>query len=143
MTKLTFDVKIPKNLVPKITKETKKTVTQAVRTIAQDLARTASETAPHLTGDLEDAYAVEYQFSGSKIMATIEFAVFKDGFNYAVAMHEWTYELGAGSSAKSGGTGMSGKSYVVGRKFLTRVHEGESVRYTKYVGEQILKQLGV
>jgi Holliday junction resolvasome RuvABC endonuclease subunit len=143
MARLRFDVRVERNLVPRISSDLRSTVRSSVRKIAQDLARTASESAPHLTGDLEDSYAIEYQFSNDKLTATVEFAVFKGGFNYAIAMHEWTYNLGAGSQAKAGGTGMSGTSYAVGRKFLTRVLEGESEAYTEYIAEQIRSVLGV
>jgi hypothetical protein len=142
MARLKYDVKIAKNLVPKVTRDVEATVRKSVRTIAQDLARTSSESAPHLTGDLEDSYTVSYSNAGGKIVATVEFAVFKGGFNYAIAMHEWTYNLGEGSQAKAGGIGMSGKSYVVGRKFLTRVLEGESDAYVQYIEEQIRQILG-
>jgi hypothetical protein len=137
MTNIHFDVRIGKNLAKRFSTDTKNTVKKSVRNIAQDLARTASESAPHLTGDLEDSFAIEYSFSGDKMTATVEFAVFKGGFNYAIAMHEWTYKLGEGSQAKGGGTGMSGTSYTVGRKFLTRVLEGESEAYRDYIAEQI------
>lgn len=142
MANLKVDVRIKKNLIPKISNETKSAVRKSIKTIAQDLARTASETAPHLTGDLEDSYSIAYQFSSDLMSATVEFSVFKGGFNYAIAMHEWTYKLGAGSRAKGGGTGMSGKSYAVGRKFLTRVLEGEADAYKDYIAEQIKQQLG-
>jgi hypothetical protein len=142
MAQINVDVKLSKNLVSKITKSTKSTVRQSVKTIAQDLARASSETAPHLTGDLEDSYSIKYSFGVNHLSATVEFAVFKGGFNYAIAMHEWSYKLGEGSKAKGGGTGMSGATYKVGRKYLTRVLEGESDAYRKYIGEQIKKQLG-
>jgi hypothetical protein len=143
MANLKFDFKVSKNLIPKITKDTKDIVKKSIKTIAQDLARTASESAPHLTGDLEDSYAIAYSLSGDNCFATVEFAVFKGGFNYAIAMHEWTYKLGEGSQAKGGGTGMSGTTYAVGNKFLTRVLEGEAEAYKDYIGEQIRRQLGV
>jgi hypothetical protein len=143
MTRITFDIKIGKNLIPQVTADTKRSITQSIRTIAQDVARTSSETAPHKTGDLEDSYTVEYQMRGDQITATVEYAVYKDGFNYAIAMHEWTYNLGEGSLAKAGGTGMSGTHYPVGNKFLTRVLEGEAETYRNYIWDKIKAQLGV
>ncbi|UKL30009.1 hypothetical protein [Bacillus phage PK2] len=137
MTNIRFDVRISKNLVKRFSTSARNSVSRSVKTIAQDLARTASESAPHLTGDLEDSYAIEYSLSGNKMTATVEFAVFKGGFNYAIAMHEWTYNLGAGSQAKGGGTGMSGTTYAVGRKFLSRVLEGEGQAYADYISEQL------
>ncbi|MEH7116907.1 hypothetical protein V7128_05695 [Neobacillus vireti] len=142
MTRLRFDIRIERNLIPQVSRNTKNVVKKSVRTIAQDLARTASGAAPHLTGDLESSWSIEYQLSADRMTATVEFAVFKGGFNYAIAMHEWTYNLGEGSRAKAGGTGMSGRSYAVGRKFLTRVLEGEAEAYKDYIAEQIRQQLG-
>lgn len=141
MTRLHFDVRVVRNLVPNITKETKKAVKDSIKTVAQDIARTASETAPHKTGDLEDSYAIDYSFSGDVMEATVEFSVMNGSFNYAIAMHEWTYNLGAGSLAKSGGTGMSGTSYAVGRKYLERVFNGETQAYTDYISRKIMDSL--
>ena len=140
MPSLTFKVKVPKNMTPQVQRSVKSAVRNSIRTIGQDIARTASESAPHLTGDLEASYAVNYS-SGSVIKATVEFSVFKDGFNYAMAMHEWTYKLGEGSRAKGGGTGMSGKSYPVGRKYLTRVLEGEEQAYIDYIKQKVSEAL--
>jgi hypothetical protein len=142
MARLRFDVRVQRNLVSNVTSEMRSVVRSSIRTIAQDLARTASETAPHLTGDLEDSYAIEYSLSGDNMFATVEFAVFKGNFNYAIAMHEWTYNLGEGSQRKAGGTGMSGASYAVGRKFLTRVLEGEAETYKEYIAQKIREGLG-
>lgn len=143
MVRLKFQVEIPKNLTPKMSSTIKNTAQKSVRTVAQDLARTASETTPHLTGDLSGSYAIGYKMSGETKEATVEFSAYNKGFNYAVAMHEWTYKLGEGSRAKGGGTGMSGKTYAVGRKFLTRVFEGESKAYKEYIQQQIKSSLGV
>jgi hypothetical protein len=134
---LRINVRIDKNLISRFSSDAQKSVKKSVKVIAQDLARTASESAPHLTGDLEDSYSIAYSLSGDKLSATVEFAVFKGGFNYAIAMHEWTYKLGKGSQAKGGGTGMSGTSYAVGRKFLTRVLDGEAQAYADYISAQL------
>lgn len=135
--KIKYDMKVSKSLIRKYGNEAKKAVKDSVRVVAQDLARTASESTPHLTGDLEDSYTIEYSGTGAKTTATVEFAVFKDGFNYAIAMHEWRYKLGEQSQAKSGGTGMSGTNYTVGRKFLTRVLQGEAETYKDYIEKKV------
>jgi hypothetical protein len=142
MTRIKIDAKIKKNLIPQVKSQVQNAVKSSLRVIGQDLARTASETAPHLTGDLEDSYSVEYSSSGDKFKTTVGFSVFKGSFNYAIAMHEWTYKLGEGSRAKGGGTGMSGTSYAVGRKYLERVLEGESEAYKDYILEKINEVLG-
>lgn len=138
--KYTIDVK--KDRISFASDLISKTTQKSIKTVAQDLARTSSESAPHFKGDLEDAYSIEYSMSGGKFTAVVDYAVRKGSFNYAIAMHEWTYRLGEGSARKGGGTGMSGKSYFVGRKYLTRVLNGEAKAYRDYIEEQIRKGLG-
>ncbi len=139
--KFSFDMK-SKSRTKIIETRVRNKVKEAVRVVAQDVARTSSGATPHYQGDLAGSYSIAYQFSGDMLTATVEYAVFNGGFNYAIAMHEWTYKLGEGSKAKGGGTGMSGKTYAVGNKFLTRVLEGEAQAYTDYINEQIRKALG-
>jgi len=139
--KVSVDVK--KNLTQQIIKQTKSAVGKAVKTVAQDFARTVSETAPHRKGDLESSYSISYAGSNSKYsQATIEFSIRNGGFNYAIAMHEWTYKLGKGSLAKGGGTGMSNRTYPVGNKYMTRVLEGERETYEDYIKKKFQEALG-
>lgn len=137
MVRLQYKVRVKNDFTRQALAQTKSEVERATRTIAQDLSRTASETTPHLSGDLSASYSIDYSFSSGKYIATVEFSVFNGGHNYAVAMHEWSYNLGDGSRAKGGGTGMSGTSYAVGNKFLTRVLEGEAEAYREYYEEKI------
>lgn len=134
---LRFDVKITKNNIKKITGSSQKALQSSIREIANDLARTSSESAPHWSGNLEKSFKITYRFGTNKLYATIKFSAIEDGFDYAIAMHEWSYQLGEKSKAKSGGTGMSGTSYQVGRKYLTRVLEGEKSTYVKYIHEML------
>lgn len=142
MANFTFKMRLKENNISKFTDQTTKAVKKAVKDCGQDLARTSSETAPHLTGDLEDSYSIAYSGGMRTPKATVEFAVYKGGFNYAVAMHEWSYKLGEGSTAKGGGTGMSGTTYPVGNKYLTRVLEGEKQAYYDHIKQQIENNLG-
>jgi hypothetical protein len=56
-------------------------------------------------------------------------------------MHEGNYELGEGSRQKSGGSGMSGRTYPVGKHFLTGVLEGEKQTYVKHMEKGIKNEL--
>ena len=141
MPRINFNVSINSNEISRFTRDTAKTVKKAVKDCGMDYARTVSETVPHDTGDLEDSYTIAYSGGIAKPTAHIEFAVYKAGFNYAVAMHEWTYNLGEGSRAKSGGTGMSGTHYPVGNKYMTRVIEGESQAYYDYIKRKIMENM--
>lgn len=134
-------VKIPKNATKKAVKNTQRSVQQSIKVIAQDLARTSSETAPHWSGVLEKSYTITYSMGPNRAEATIRVSAKNDGFDYAIAMHEWTYNLGPRSEKKPGGTGMSGTTYEVGRKYLTRVLEGESVTYSEYIADFVSKNL--
>ncbi|MDT0155641.1 hypothetical protein Q9R51_26375, partial [Priestia aryabhattai] len=89
-----------------------------------------------------DSYTTEVSHDSTyRIKGTVSYSVSEGGYNYAVKMHEGTYNLGAGSQAKSGGHGMSGKTYPVGNKFLTRPLEGEADAYKKHLEKGIKNQL--
>jgi hypothetical protein len=137
MGRVKVSAKLKKNLTLERKREVKDAVKSSLRVIAQDIARTSSETAPHLTGDLEDSYSIGYFWEGDSMSTTVEYSAYNGDFNYAIAMHEWVYQLGEGSQAKAGGTGMSGTSYAVGRKYLERVLEGESEAYKDYIAKKI------
>lgn len=139
MSKIKVDVKITKDLTNKVKAQVDKNVSTGVKNIAQDLARASSGATPHLKGDLSGSYSIEYSLAGKRKYATVEYSVYNKGFNYAIAMHEWTYNLGKRSRQKSGGRGMSGRTYKVGNKFLTRVLKGETKAYRDYVGKQVNK----
>lgn len=106
-----------------------------------DLVRTSSETTPIDKGILQKSHTKEINRTGDIIEGTVEFAVREKAFNYALQMHEGTYNLGVHSLAKPGGTGMSGKHYMVGRKYLTRVLEGEVGAYQKHIETALQKPL--
>ncbi|PFW43796.1 hypothetical protein [Priestia megaterium] len=114
----------------------------AMQDVVNDLAKASSGAAPHLTGRLEDSYTTEVGHdSAYRIKGTVSYSVSEGGYNYAIKMHEGNYNLGAGSQAKNGGQGMSGKSYPVGNKFLTRPLEGEADAYSKHLEKGIKNQL--
>lgn len=138
---ININVKVTKNNVRQIMRNTPTKIQGGIREVANDLARTSSESAPHWSGNLEKSFKITYKFGSKKMYATIRYSAIEDGFDYAIAMHEWTYELGEKSKQKSGGTGMSGTSYPVGRKFLTRVLEGEKDAYQRYLKEVIESNL--
>lgn len=107
-----------------------------------DLIRTSSETSPHDKGILDSSFAksVTESKDGFRYDTTVEYSVREGGYNYAIAMHELEYNLGANSQAKGGGIGMSGTHYPVGNKYLTRPLEGEKEAYRKHI-EEVLKTI--
>mgnify|MGYP007126070847 CR=1 FL=1 len=110
----------------------KETATR-IQDIGDSLAMTASGAAPHDQGILEKSYKVK----NTPTSTTVSFSAKHNGFDYTIKMHDGIYNLGPGSLAKSGGVGMSGKTYRVGPKFLTRPLEGEKDTYTKYIGDAL------
>lgn len=136
MTNIKFKIEMKRNVTQAVIRNVASTATKAVRDISQDYARTVSETTPHKTGDLAGSYAISYT-GGLVTQGLVEFSAYKGGFNYAMSMHEWTYKLGEGSLRKGGGTGMSGTTYPVGNKFMTRVLAGEQQSYTDYLQKQL------
>jgi hypothetical protein len=120
-------------------------VEEGIYDVTDDLIRTSSEATPHWKGILEQSYSREVTVSGDKISAIVDYAVREDtgynnGFDYAFWIHEGEYELGEKSKEKAaagGGQGMSGKTYDVGREFLTRVLEGEADTYIQYIQDKV------
>jgi hypothetical protein len=107
----------------------------------KDLQRVASETTPYDEGDLEMSGFHDVDVNGTEIKGWVAFEVFNKDFNYAIWTHEENYNLGEGSQKKSGGSGMSGKSYPVGNKYLTRPFEGEAPAYRDLIEQEIKDSL--
>lgn len=143
MAGIRFDTRIvvdnTSTILRSVSTASKKAMTDAVN----DLAKASSGATPHKTGKLEDSYTKQVGYdSASKLYGEVSYnVVARNGFNYAVKMHEANYNLGDGSRAKSGGKGMSGKTYPVGNKFLTRVLEGEKSAYTRHIDDSIKSAL--
>jgi len=90
--------------------------TRALRNVTRDgayeLAETARQMAPVLSGDLEGSIQVtETIESGNRK----DFTVGTEGVPYAIFMHEQIYELGPASQAKD-----NTSPHRVGRKYMER-----------------------
>lgn len=117
---------------------------QGLEDCIDDVVRTSSQNAPHDEGILEKSWSKE--INGD--VGTVSYTAKKRGgsggkhgnFNYALKMHEEHYDLGAGSRAKRGGTGMSGKTYSVGTGYLSNVIKGEEETYKKHI-ERMVKDI--
>lgn len=126
------------------TRQVQKVYQNAMNTVLDDLVRTSSESAPHDEGILEKSWSKSIGFEGNEPVGTVSYSVKKSSgkgnFNYALRMHEdESYNLGEKSLAKTGGTGMSGKTYKVGTGYLGDVLEGEKATYTKHIDKKIKK----
>lgn len=129
-----------------LTRKVKEAVEEAVYDITDDLIRTSSEATPHWHGILEQSYGRDVGWNGKRIIAVVDYSITEEhgnnGFNYAYFIHEGDYNLGEKSLQKAaggGGVGMSGNTYPVGKKFLTRVLEGEEATYKKYIQKVVDK----
>lgn len=105
--------------------------------VTNSLLATSTDTAPIDKGTLRGKGVAKVSGTGNKLKGTVSFNVNENGVNYAILMHENTYNLGESSLAASGGTGMSGTNYPVGNKYLTRVLLGEKETYIKYIERKI------
>jgi hypothetical protein len=144
MARMRINTKLDLSGLKAIQKQVPNLVEQAMHDCVDDLVRTSSETAPHWKGDLEKSHAKDVRRIGdTRVEGTVEYAVkAKNGYNYAIRMHEdTTYNLGEKSLQKGGGVGMSGKHYEVGHHFLTRPLEGEAQTYQNHIGEAVKKAL--
>jgi hypothetical protein len=118
---------------------------KAMQDITDNLAMASSGSAPHDKGILDDSWTKEVGYEGNKLFGRVSYNVLENGsggdYNYAIRMHEGNYELGEGSRQKSGGSGMSGRTYPVGKHFLTGVLEGEKQTYVKHMEKGIKNEL--
>lgn len=141
MSKSIYSVQILRNNFPKYSNRTRTAYNKAFRKIVNDVIRTSSQSAPHKTGYLEGAYSEETKVTGDNAVCTVSYSAVtkssKGDFNYALDMHEKKYNLGAGSRAKAGGVGMSGKQYPVGTGFLGDVVKGEQEAYADFIEKSV------
>lgn len=125
----------------------RKTAIATMKDAMKDLERVASETTPYDEGDLEMGGFHDVDLEGSKIIGWVGFEAWNDhpnrsyDFNYAIWIHEETYNLGERSKQKAGGSGLSGNHYPVGNKYLTRPLEGEAPYYRTLIEQEIKKAL--
>ncbi|MCY8048450.1 hypothetical protein MOD91_18165 [Bacillus haynesii] len=118
----------------------------AMTDVVDNLVKASSGSAPHDKGILEDAWSKEVGYDSTyRLFGKVSYSVTENGsgggYNYAVKMHEGNYNLGEGSRRKSGGKGMSGRTYPVGKHFLSGVLEGERQAYTRHMEQGIKKTL--
>lgn len=111
-----------------------------------DLVRVSSEIAPHDKGTLSRSHDRDVSWTGNKVTGEVTYSVTEASpsgkrFNYALWTHEQTYNLGDGSRAKPGTSGMSGKHYDVGNKYVERPLKGESDAYKAHIAKEIRKEL--
>lgn len=119
--------------------------TQSVKDIGQSLVATASGAAPHLTGVLDTSGKEQTKSTSNGAITEVSFHATRGGFDYARWTHDSVYNLGPGSIAKGGSSGMSGAFYEVGPKYLQRPLHGEAPTYAKYIEQKIqatIKALG-
>jgi len=142
---ITVRTEIKTNEFKAYSKKASNTVNRALNRVLDDLVRTSSQSAPHDKGILEKSWSKEVKLEGLSPVGIVSYTVKKAGgagkqngnFNYALKMHETNYNLGEGSRAKPGGTGMSGKTYPVGKGFLAGVLNGEAETYQKHIDKAI------
>jgi hypothetical protein len=125
-----------------ITKEVRDAMELAMNDCVDDLVRVSSQCAPHDKGILEKSWGRDVYWSGpNKITGVVDYSVAEGDFNYALWTHEEVYNLGPGSQKKPPGVGMSGKTYEVGRKYLTRPLYGEAPTYKQHMQNMINEAL--
>ena len=116
----------------------KATLNEALHDVGDDLVRASSGAAPHDTGYLSTkGWNKKVSTTATGGYAEVSYYAVNDGFNYALKMHEGSYNLGPGSLQKPGGIGMSGNRYPVGPKYLERPLLGEFVTYKNHVNKQL------
>lgn len=119
---------------------------RAVEDCADDLVRVSSEIAPIDKGILQRSHHKEIRTSSVEVEAVITYSIRERNrngdFNYAMWIHEGTYNLGPESRNRPGTQGMSGQTYTVGNKYLERPLEGEKRTYLRYISDEVARAVG-
>ncbi|PKJ52704.1 hypothetical protein [Bacillus sp. SN10] len=99
-----------------------------------DLIRISSNIAPIEYGSLRASHKKKLKVSATGVTAEVSFSIRgRGGYNYAVAMHEWSY------TPKQGGGYMG---YSVGRKYLERPLKMETPKYNQWIGKAVREGIG-
>lgn len=99
-----------------------------------DLLRISSNIAPIDKGSLRQSHKKTIKVSATGVTADISYSIRgKSGYNYAVAMHEWSY------TPSNGGSYMG---YAVGRKYLERPLKMELPKYKNWIATAVMQGMG-
>lgn len=135
-------VKVNKGKVKRVQSLVDKSAAQGMNNVVKDLARVSGEAAPFEEGDLERASETGVFSTKNEVIGVVGYEVFNKNFEYAEWIHEDTeYNLQKGSLAKADAKGLSGKSYPVDRKYLTRPLYGEAETYLQVIADEVAKAL--
>lgn len=124
-----------KNNTRKIERSVAKESVAAFSDVVLDIKRVSSESAPHLTGHLENN---RVRFYDRNLSADIKFKAMsttgRRSFNYAKWTHDASYNLGEKSARKRGGSSKFGSSVPVGPGYLSNTIENGADGYFKHLG---------
>ena len=115
---------------------------RGVNDAVDEVIRISTEITPIDKSTLSKSHSRDVKVTDSDIKATVGYYVQEDGFNYALRMHEDTYNLGETSKGRSGTQGWSGKHYSVGNKYLERPIKGEEKAIHEHIAKEIKRELG-
>lgn len=119
-----------------------KAAEEGMNKIVTDLLRVSSEAAPFEEGDLERAGEKAVFSTRDEVIGVVGFEVYNRDFEYATWIHEdETYNLQEGSlmKGKKPAKGMSGRTYAVDRKYMSRPLYGEANTYKRLLEEEVEK----
>lgn len=130
---LTFDINNFTSSMTKIANNVNKCGVTAMQDCVDDLARISSNIAPIDKSSLRKSHKKSVKQQGDTVVGEVSFSAYGRGnFNYAIAMHEWSY-----TPSQAG----SFNGYAVGAKYLERPLKGESEKYLRWFGEGVQKGL--
>lgn len=111
---------------------------KAAEDIALDYRAAARGSAPHNTGMLEKGITDKITTSDSAITIEITASSVNRGYDYAPHMNDGNYKLGIKSQGKAGGlSGIAGKSFPVGKGYLTAPLTENSKAYCEYFAKAL------
>jgi hypothetical protein len=110
-----------------------------VQDSVDDLKAIAVDITPIDSTDLRRSAFAKVTQSPTEIIGEVSFRAEEHGFNYAIWIHEGSYNLGPDSlQAQESNT----RPYPVGNKYLERPLRGEANKYMRWIAEEIRDVVG-
>lgn len=136
----TIKVKVNRRKLGNAQAKLDKAAADGMNKIVTDLVRVSSEAAPFEEGDLERAGDKTVLSTTNSVIGVVGYEVYNKDFEYALWIHEdGSYNLQEGSLTKADAKGLSGRTYPVDRKYMSRPLYGEADTYKKILEEEVEK----
>ena len=126
----------------RLVQELKDEVMNSCTDVVNDIVYTARGSAPHDTGYLEKCISATIHKGNGTFKAEVGVSAYDNGFDYGALRHDYPFNLGPGSQAKSPShSNITGNTYPVGYNFAAGSADANADGYCDFIEENIQQVL--